>query len=121
MPTKTYPREGADEKPKAVKRVVSRRMVYFPVSGLLGSVPSSGVTCRLRELSLCYLIRSLRRELLLLGRWIENLPQALVAHVLPGHLPFIRLLAHQGSDETNDGPVVGEDTDHVGAPLDLLC
>ena len=35
------------------------------------------------------------------------------------HGPFIVLLDQDRADETDDGLVVGEDADDVGAPLDL--
>jgi len=35
------------------------------------------------------------------------------------HGPFIVLLEQDGTDQTGDGLVVGEDADDVGSPLDL--
>ena len=51
---------------------------------------------------------------------IAQLANALQRHVA-GSLdgPFVVLFQQQGADETDDGVVVGEDADHVGAPLDL--
>ena len=43
--------------------------------------------------------------------------QAHVAAAL--HLPFIVLLEQQCADEARDGRLVGEDADHISAPLDL--
>jgi len=41
-------------------------------------------------------------------------------HVSPIDGPLVILFEHQGSDEADDGLVVGKDPDDVGAPLDLL-
>src|SRR5687767_3877572 len=43
--------------------------------------------------------------------------QSDVASSLDG--PLVVLLEQDGADETDDGGVVGEDADDVGAPLDL--
>ncbi len=41
-------------------------------------------------------------------------------HVAAGDSPLIILLQHERPDEPDDGFAVGEDTDDIGAPLDLL-
>jgi hypothetical protein len=46
--------------------------------------------------------------------------QDVQAEVAPGFGPFVVLLSQHGPDETDQGAAVGEDTDDVGAPTDLL-
>ena len=41
-------------------------------------------------------------------------------HVAARDRPFVILVQHEGTEEANDGFAIGEDADHVGAPLDLL-
>lgn len=41
-------------------------------------------------------------------------------HVAAGDGPLIILLQHERPDEPDDGLAVGEGTDDIGAPLDLL-
>ena len=38
----------------------------------------------------------------------------------PGGQPLLVVLAWRGADQAFDGVLVGENTDHIGAPSDLL-
>ena len=63
------------------------------------------------------------------GRWyaarpslwiIAELSEFFQAHVARAACcPFVVLLEQQGADQSDDRRLVGEDRDHVGAPLDL--
>src|SRR5918998_1708949 len=44
----------------------------------------------------------------------------LLPQVAAADRPLVGLLQHQGTDEADDGLIVWEDADHVGAALDLL-
>jgi hypothetical protein len=46
--------------------------------------------------------------------------EAFQAEVAATDRPLVRLLEHQGADEADDGLIVREDADDVGAALDLL-
>ena len=41
-------------------------------------------------------------------------------HIAVRQLPFIVLLKQYRADQPNDRGLIGEDADHIGAPLDLL-
>jgi hypothetical protein len=51
----------------------------------------------------------------------SGLGHGLALHLAVLQLPLVILLAQARTDKWDDRGLVGEDLDHVGPPLDLLC
>ena len=55
-----------------------------------------------------------------IDRHFVDLGEGLGHHLAAGCLPFVVLLEEHGADQTHDGRLVGEYSDDIGTPFDLL-
>jgi hypothetical protein len=80
----------------------------------VGDVPLSGATSRLYLLRPRCRVVSIYQQIVLILHRKDNLLQAFLANVLPGHPPTARLLIHQCSYQARGGSDVRETVNDVG-------